>query len=184
MSFLLPSLDLDDYQRHQNTSIHTGDRNSHLSVSELNEIHQDHLGNVFIRCIEHHLKKDLMIPSGCAASKTIMTCCCMPSSTISVSLSLMGRGSLALGSPQMDYSKHCLVSGWSGERDKRTGGQHPAGLQRIRCMMMTPLSLSFSCSPWSVNSVQSVVAKGLFSDVLVKWLPRCWSVGVYSWELC
>ena len=47
-------------------------RKHHLSASELNEMHQDHVGNVSIRCIEHRLKKDLMIPSHRAASKTLL----------------------------------------------------------------------------------------------------------------
>ena len=29
----------------------------HLSASELNEMHQDHVGNVSIRCIEQRLKR-------------------------------------------------------------------------------------------------------------------------------
>ena len=44
----------------------------HLSASELKEMHQDHVGNVSIRCIEQRLKKDLMIPSHRAASKTLL----------------------------------------------------------------------------------------------------------------
>ena len=44
----------------------------HLSASELNEMHQDHVGNVSIRCIEQRLKKNLMIPSHPAASKTLL----------------------------------------------------------------------------------------------------------------
>ena len=50
-------------------------RKHHLSASELNEMHQDHVGNVSIRCIEQRLKKDLiilMIPSHRAASKTLL----------------------------------------------------------------------------------------------------------------
>ena len=47
-------------------------RKHHLSASELNEMHQDHVGNVSIRCIEQCLKKDLMIPSHHAASKTLL----------------------------------------------------------------------------------------------------------------
>ena len=47
-------------------------RKHHLSASELNEMHQDHVGNVSIRCIEQRLKKDLMIPSHRAASKTVL----------------------------------------------------------------------------------------------------------------
>ena len=50
-------------------------RNHHLSASELNEMHQDHVGNVSIRCIEQRLKKDLMIPSHFAASKTLLIAC-------------------------------------------------------------------------------------------------------------
>ena len=48
-------------------------RNPHLSTSGLKAMHQDHLGNVSIRCIEHRPKKDLTIPSRRAASKTIQT---------------------------------------------------------------------------------------------------------------
>ena len=62
------------------TSKHTDDvrgqelhRKHHLSASELKEMHQDHLGNVSIRCIEQRLKKDLMISSHRAASKTLLT---------------------------------------------------------------------------------------------------------------
>ena len=82
MSFLLTSLDLDDHQRPPNTSKHTDDvqrrglcRNHRLSASELKEMHQDllNLGNFSIRCIEHYPKKDLKIPSRCAASKTILS---------------------------------------------------------------------------------------------------------------
>ena len=47
-------------------------RKPNFSASELNEIHQDHAGNVSIRCIEQHLKKDLMISSHRAASKTLL----------------------------------------------------------------------------------------------------------------
>ena len=47
-------------------------RKHHLSASELNDMHQDHVGNVSIRCIEQRLKKDLMIPSHRAASKTLL----------------------------------------------------------------------------------------------------------------
>ena len=47
----------------------------HLSASELNVMHQDHVGNVSIRCIEQRLKKDLMIPSHRAASKTLLIAC-------------------------------------------------------------------------------------------------------------
>ena len=47
-------------------------RKHHLSASELNEMHQDHVGNISIRCIEQRLKKDLMIPSHRAASKTLL----------------------------------------------------------------------------------------------------------------
>ena len=47
-------------------------RKHHLSASELKEMHQDHLENVSIRCIEQRLKKDLMIPSHRAASKTLL----------------------------------------------------------------------------------------------------------------
>ena len=32
-------------------------RKHHLSASELNEMHQDHVGNVSIRCIEQRLKR-------------------------------------------------------------------------------------------------------------------------------
>ena len=47
-------------------------RKHHLSASAFNEMHQDHVGNVSIRCIEQRLKKDLMIPSHRAASKTLL----------------------------------------------------------------------------------------------------------------
>ena len=47
-------------------------RKHHLSSSELNEMHQDHVGKVSIRCIKQRLKKDLMIPSHRAASKTLL----------------------------------------------------------------------------------------------------------------
>ena len=47
-------------------------RKHHLSASELNEMHQDHVGKVSIRCIEQRLKKDLMIPSHRVASKTLL----------------------------------------------------------------------------------------------------------------
>ena len=47
-------------------------RKLHLSASERNEMHQDHVGNVSIRCIEQRLKKDLMIPNHRAASKTLL----------------------------------------------------------------------------------------------------------------
>ena len=47
-------------------------RKHHLSASELNELHQDHVGNVSIRCSEQRQKKDLMIPSHRAASKTLL----------------------------------------------------------------------------------------------------------------
>ena len=47
-------------------------RQHHLSASELKEMHQDHVGNVSIRCIEQRLKGDLMIPSHRAASKTLL----------------------------------------------------------------------------------------------------------------
>ena len=62
------------------TSKHTDDvqrrdlrRNPRLSASELKEMHQVLLGNFSIRCIEHRPKKDLKIPSRCAASKTILS---------------------------------------------------------------------------------------------------------------
>ena len=48
-------------------------RKHHLSASELRDMHQDHLGNVSIRCIEQRMKKDLMTPSHRAASKTLLT---------------------------------------------------------------------------------------------------------------
>ena len=48
-------------------------RNYHLSASELKEMHQDHLGNVSIRFIEHRRKKVLKISSQRAASKTLLT---------------------------------------------------------------------------------------------------------------
>ena len=47
-------------------------RKHHLSASELKEMHQDHVGNVSIRCIEQRLKRDLMVPSHRAASKTLL----------------------------------------------------------------------------------------------------------------
>ena len=47
-------------------------RKHHLSASELNEMHQDHIGNVSIRCIKQRLKRDLMIPSHRSASKTLL----------------------------------------------------------------------------------------------------------------
>ena len=47
-------------------------RKHHLSASELNEMHQDHVRKVSIRCIEQRLKKDLMIPSHRVASKTLL----------------------------------------------------------------------------------------------------------------
>ena len=66
--------------RPPNTSNHTDDvqgrelrRNPRLSASELKEMHQDLLGNFSIRCIDHRPKKDLKIPSRCAASKTILS---------------------------------------------------------------------------------------------------------------
>ena len=80
MSFLQPSLGLDDHQRPPKTAKHTDDvrrqelcRNYHLSASELKEMHQDHLGNVSIRFIEHRPKKVLKISSQRAASKTLLT---------------------------------------------------------------------------------------------------------------
>ena len=36
-------------------------RKDHLNASELNEMHQDHLGNVSIRCMEPCPKNDLKI---------------------------------------------------------------------------------------------------------------------------
>ena len=61
------------------TSKHTDDvrrqelhRKHHLSASELKEILQNHLGNVSIRCIEKRMKKDLMISSHRATSKTLL----------------------------------------------------------------------------------------------------------------
>ena len=48
-------------------------RKHHLSAAELKEMHQDHLGNVSIRCIEQRPKKDLKIPSQRAAFKTLLT---------------------------------------------------------------------------------------------------------------
>ena len=47
-------------------------RKHDFSAPELNDMHQDHVGNVSIRCIELRLKKDLMIPSHRAASKTLL----------------------------------------------------------------------------------------------------------------
>ena len=62
------------------TSKHTDDvqrrdlrRNPRFSASELKEMHQYLLGNFSIRCIEHRPKKDLKIPSRCAAFKTILS---------------------------------------------------------------------------------------------------------------
>ena len=62
------------------TTKHTDDvrrqelrRNPHFSASELKKMHQNHLGNVSIRYIEHHLKKDPKIPSRCVASITLLT---------------------------------------------------------------------------------------------------------------
>ena len=62
------------------TSKHTDDvrsqelhRNHHLGASKLKEMHQDHLGNVSIRCIEQRPKKDLKISSQRAASKALLT---------------------------------------------------------------------------------------------------------------
>ena len=64
------------------TSKHTDDvrrqelhRKHHLSASELTEMHQDHLGNASIRCIEQCLKRDLMLSSHRAASKTLLIPC-------------------------------------------------------------------------------------------------------------
>ena len=48
-------------------------RNHYFDASELKKMHQDHLGNVSIRSIEHRPKKNLNIPSRRAASKTILT---------------------------------------------------------------------------------------------------------------
>ena len=66
--------------RRPKTSKHTDDvrrqelrKNHHLSASEIKEMHQDHLENVSIRCIEQRPKKDLKIPSQCAAFKTLLT---------------------------------------------------------------------------------------------------------------
>ena len=66
--------------RQLKTTKHTDDvrrqelrRNHHLSAPELKEMHQDHAGNVSIRCTEHRLKKDLKISSQRAASKTLLT---------------------------------------------------------------------------------------------------------------
>ena len=47
-------------------------RKHHLSASKLKKMHQDHLGKVSIRCIEQRLKKNLMIRSHRAASKTLL----------------------------------------------------------------------------------------------------------------
>ena len=44
-----------------------------LSASKLKEMHQGHLGNVSIRCIENLPKKDLMISSQHAPSKILLT---------------------------------------------------------------------------------------------------------------
>ena len=66
--------------RQPKTSKHTDDvqrrdlrRNRRLSASELMEMYQHLLWNFSIRCMEHCLKKDLKIPSRCAASKTILS---------------------------------------------------------------------------------------------------------------
>ena len=48
-------------------------KNHHLDASELKEMHQDHLGNVSIRFIEHRPKKVLEISSQRVASKTLLT---------------------------------------------------------------------------------------------------------------
>ena len=58
---------LDDVRRQELS------RNYHLDESELKERHQDHLGNVSIRFIEHRPKKVLKISSQRAASKTFLT---------------------------------------------------------------------------------------------------------------
>ena len=62
------------------TSKHTDDvrrqelrRDHHLSASQLKEMRQDHFGNVSVRCIENRPKKDLMISSQRATSKTLLT---------------------------------------------------------------------------------------------------------------
>ena len=47
-------------------------RKHHLGASELNEMHQNHVRNVSIRCIEQRLEMDLMISSHRAASKTLL----------------------------------------------------------------------------------------------------------------
>ena len=73
------SLDFDDHQRPPNTSKHIDDvqrrdlrRNLRLSASELKEMHQVLLENFSIKCIEHRPKKDLKIPSRCAAYKKLL----------------------------------------------------------------------------------------------------------------
>ena len=43
------------------------------SASELKEMHPDHFGNVFVRCIQHRLQKDLNIPSRRATYKPLLT---------------------------------------------------------------------------------------------------------------
>ena len=48
-------------------------RNPHLSASELKKMHPDLLGEVSIRCIQHHLQKDLKLQSCCAAQKPLLT---------------------------------------------------------------------------------------------------------------
>ena len=62
------------------TSKHTDDllrqklrKGTHLSASELKEIHLNHLGNISDRCIQHSLQKDLNIPSRRATSKALLT---------------------------------------------------------------------------------------------------------------
>ena len=88
MTFLAAARDLPQYVipdkkprsgRPPKTSKHTDGvrsqelhREHHLSASELNEMHQDHVWNVSIRCTEQRLKKDLMIPNHRAASKTLL----------------------------------------------------------------------------------------------------------------
>ena len=68
LDLLLNTSNLTDDERRQELR-----RNHHLSASELKGIHQDHLGNVSIRCMEHRPKKDLKISSRRAASKTLLT---------------------------------------------------------------------------------------------------------------
>ena len=79
VSFLLPSVDLDDHQRPPNTLMMYGDKSYAGTLtlvhqnSSLKEMHQDHIGNVSIKCTELRPKKELKIPSRHAASKILLT---------------------------------------------------------------------------------------------------------------